>query len=236
MSAPLPIRAVCGANRVRVEASAGAGPSSWGVPPTFRRARRPARQPCRRRARPPRARRLASPAVDTPAGARLLLLLRRTRRRSVRSDAGWSSLVARRAHNPKVIGSNPIPATTPRAPLARGPLLVARPRGAAARPWLPRAAPATRSRLDGDRPPGAERALIDRAARLGARDRRRERTTTPGGPGRLRRRGGGRPRAGPRPPRPRRRGSHQVRLRGHSRQAERRQVDAAQHDAGREGG
>ncbi len=27
------------------------------------------------------------------------------------SDAGWSSLAARRAHNPKVIGSNPIPAT-----------------------------------------------------------------------------------------------------------------------------
>ena len=26
-------------------------------------------------------------------------------------SAGWSSLVARRAHNPKVIGSNPIPAT-----------------------------------------------------------------------------------------------------------------------------
>ena len=26
-------------------------------------------------------------------------------------DAGWSSLEARRAHNPKVIGSNPIPAT-----------------------------------------------------------------------------------------------------------------------------
>ena len=25
--------------------------------------------------------------------------------------AGWSSLEARRAHNPKVIGSNPIPAT-----------------------------------------------------------------------------------------------------------------------------
>ncbi len=24
---------------------------------------------------------------------------------------GWSSLVARRAHNPKVIGSNPVPAT-----------------------------------------------------------------------------------------------------------------------------
>ena len=25
--------------------------------------------------------------------------------------AGWSSLVARRAHNPKVTGSNPVPAT-----------------------------------------------------------------------------------------------------------------------------
>ena len=28
------------------------------------------------------------------------------------NDAGWSSLEARRAHNPKVIGSNPVPATT----------------------------------------------------------------------------------------------------------------------------
>ena len=28
------------------------------------------------------------------------------------SDAGWSSLVARRAHNPKVVGSNPAPATS----------------------------------------------------------------------------------------------------------------------------
>jgi hypothetical protein len=26
--------------------------------------------------------------------------------------AGWSSLVARRAHNPKVVGSNPTPATS----------------------------------------------------------------------------------------------------------------------------
>ena len=26
--------------------------------------------------------------------------------------AGWSSSVARRAHNPKVVGSNPAPATT----------------------------------------------------------------------------------------------------------------------------
>ena len=28
-----------------------------------------------------------------------------------RIDAGWSSLVARRAHNPEVVGSNPTPAT-----------------------------------------------------------------------------------------------------------------------------
>ena len=27
------------------------------------------------------------------------------------SNAGWSSLEARRAHNPKVVGSNPAPAT-----------------------------------------------------------------------------------------------------------------------------
>ena len=27
--------------------------------------------------------------------------------------AGWSSLVARRAHNPKVVGSNPAPAIGP---------------------------------------------------------------------------------------------------------------------------
>jgi hypothetical protein len=29
------------------------------------------------------------------------------------SCAGWSSLVARRAHNPEVVGSNPTPATIP---------------------------------------------------------------------------------------------------------------------------
>ena len=31
--------------------------------------------------------------------------------RPAMTDAGWSSLVARRAHNPKVVGSNPAPAT-----------------------------------------------------------------------------------------------------------------------------
>src|SRR5690606_23126524 len=33
------------------------------------------------------------------------------------TDAGWSSLVARRAHNPKVVGSNPAPATKYERPL-----------------------------------------------------------------------------------------------------------------------
>ena len=40
-----------------------------------------------------------------------------------RLDAGWSSLVARRAHNPKVVGSNPAPATILGKPLTRGFLL-----------------------------------------------------------------------------------------------------------------
>ena len=35
--------------------------------------------------------------------------------------AGWSSLVARRAHNPEVVGSNPAPATM--KPQARGSFL-----------------------------------------------------------------------------------------------------------------
>ena len=44
------------------------------------------------------------------------------------SDAGWSSLAARRAHNPKVTGSNPVPATSFKRPgLARaGPLCLLR--------------------------------------------------------------------------------------------------------------
>ena len=33
--------------------------------------------------------------------------------------AGWSSLVARRAHNPKVVGSNPAPATKKNAQVIR---------------------------------------------------------------------------------------------------------------------
>ncbi len=38
--------------------------------------------------------------------------------------AGWSSLVARRAHNPKVVGSNPAPATILGKPRLRGFLLL----------------------------------------------------------------------------------------------------------------
>ena len=47
----------------------------------------------------------ASPAahVREPAESRVVCY-------NVGSDAGWSSLVARRAHNPKVAGSNPAPA------------------------------------------------------------------------------------------------------------------------------
>jgi hypothetical protein len=41
------------------------------------------------------------------------------------SAAGWSSLVARRAHNPKVAGSNPAPAT-PERPCFAGPFVVLR--------------------------------------------------------------------------------------------------------------
>ena len=45
------------------------------------------------------------------------------------SDAGWSSLVARRAHNPKVVGSNPAPATisyyvSPYKVLIKSPLMI----------------------------------------------------------------------------------------------------------------
>ncbi len=32
--------------------------------------------------------------------------------RKTLNSAGWSSLVARRAHNPEVVGSNPAPATS----------------------------------------------------------------------------------------------------------------------------
>ena len=41
------------------------------------------------------------------------------RRYTERRDAGWSSQVARRAHNPEVAGSNPAPAT--RKALETGP-------------------------------------------------------------------------------------------------------------------
>ena len=38
--------------------------------------------------------------------------------------AGWSSLVARRAHNPKVVGSNPAPATTKRSEISQNAFFV----------------------------------------------------------------------------------------------------------------
>src|SRR5919109_426557 len=36
------------------------------------------------------------------------------------TDAGWSSSVARWAHNPEVAGSNPVPATNTKAPIPDG--------------------------------------------------------------------------------------------------------------------
>ena len=53
-------------------------------------------------------------------------------RRVVFTDAGWSSSVARRAHNPEVAGSNPAPATNVVAgqrpfPIGRGPLAMCGP-------------------------------------------------------------------------------------------------------------
>ena len=53
---------------------------------------------------------------EFPSGQRgqtvnLLAMPSVVRIHSLPYDAGWSSLEARRAHNPKVIGSNPVPAT-----------------------------------------------------------------------------------------------------------------------------
>ena len=94
---------------------------------------------------PPRCQ-LHEKDVASPQGFRYSLVLRRTRggavwqlvglitRRSqvqilppqparksnvFFTDAGWSSLAARRAHNPKVAGSNPAPATNDKSRTAR---------------------------------------------------------------------------------------------------------------------
>ncbi len=90
----------------------GAGPSPFGAP---RRAR-PGRRDNRAnpgRARPRRSRRHPSPAVPRrktpgPTGPRR----KRPGRNPARHpDAGWSSPVARQAHNLKVVSSNLAPAT-----------------------------------------------------------------------------------------------------------------------------
>src|ERR1700679_1718751 len=45
-----------------------------------------------------------------PSRSRTVRLQKKGESRTI-YDAGWSSLVARRAHNPEVVGSNPTPAT-----------------------------------------------------------------------------------------------------------------------------
>jgi hypothetical protein len=70
------------------------------------------------------------------------------------NDAGWSSLVARWAHNPKVGGSNPSPATTPKyVPLRSSP--------------LQRRSSAARSRSQGEKP--ATTKLTERMGTPGSR-------------------------------------------------------------------
>jgi GTPase len=143
-----------------------------------------------RRGRPPHRRRLTPHAVRAYS--------------CFASIAGWSSLVARRAHNPKVTGSNPVPATTRRRGPARGPERYAH----AARTAEPRRSAAERDTMSTDH--------------LDDDDH---------------------PRATPRPPAaahdtglaPDDRHAHPRRLRRHRRQAQRRQVDAAQHPARRQG-
>jgi hypothetical protein len=50
--------------------------------------------------------------TDTPHLSSFCVCIARPHALYLRSsDAGWSSLAARRAHNPKVTGSNPVPAT-----------------------------------------------------------------------------------------------------------------------------
>ena len=66
--------------------------------------------------------RSARPAIGTHARAVTTALRSQQDRRTLEGqhDAGWSSLVARRAHNPKVVGSNPTPATKEAPCNARG--------------------------------------------------------------------------------------------------------------------
>jgi hypothetical protein len=48
------------------------------------------------------------------------LILQKNRKSRIINGAGWSSLVARRAHNPKVVSSNLTPATISKACLRIG--------------------------------------------------------------------------------------------------------------------
>src|SRR5690606_16982139 len=72
------------------------------------------------------------------------------------NDAGWSSLVARRAHNPEVAGSNPAPAI-PAPHVDAGFLSAARPRARTKEPWRDR----SRGRRPGSAVPSATSQAAD---------------------------------------------------------------------------
>ncbi len=72
----------------------------------------------------PIARQIHRPTLDSRKSSQMMTLppnrslngqpeyLQKSGKSSSIYGAGWSSLVARRAHNPKVVGSNPTPATS----------------------------------------------------------------------------------------------------------------------------
>ena len=100
-----PSASASASSRLRAPASAGKS-AGVALPARGRADRRRDRQPLRPRRRS-RAWRV------TAAALRLACLAARASGAKLDAcDAGWSSQVARRAHNPEVAGSNPAPATT----------------------------------------------------------------------------------------------------------------------------
>ena len=121
-----PQSVTAGIERSRQRADGPPGPDRWATPPSWADVlvvARTATSPGRTWPTTP---------SDNPANDEVLAAARRaadqvdaaaTALTSYTHAAGWSSQVARRAHNPKVAGSNPAPATHER-PANRGPFVV----------------------------------------------------------------------------------------------------------------